>query len=156
MMKKLSLLAVLLCIIWKSAIAESDYHSVHDLPAVTSPRWETRYEAHGRTISVDVDVTIPDVDNAPVITVRRMPPLAESVCSELEVWCAQAEKEDRINRYSFRSSDFCTQVTHALPPAWGKSRDSEFVAGAMGQNLFDLYEFDMDKAYADNNELTAA
>ena len=97
MMKKLSLLAALLCMVCASALAESKYYSIHDLPAVTSSRWEARYEAHGRTISVDVDVTIPDVDNAPVITVRRMPPLAKSVCSELEAWCAQAEKEDHIN-----------------------------------------------------------
>ena len=156
MMKKLSLLAALLCMVCASALAESQYYSIHDLPAVTSPRWEARYEAHGRTISVDVDVTIPDVDNAPVITVRQMPPLAGSVCSELEAWCEQAEKEDHINRYSFRSNDYSTQVTHALPPAWGKNRDSEFVAGAMGQNLYDLYEFDMDQAYADNNKLTVA
>ena len=156
MMKRLSSLVVLLCMICTSAIAESGYYSVDDLPAVTSPHWETRYEAHGRTIEVDVDVTIPEVDRAPVITVRRMPPFAESVCSELEAWCAQAEKDDHVNRYSFRSNDYSTQMTHALPPAWGKSRDSEFVAGAMSQNLFDLYEFDIDQAYADNNELTVA
>ena len=156
MMKKLSLFAVLLCIICTSAIAESGYYSVHDLPAVTSPRWEAQYEDHGRIISVDVDVTIPDVDIAPVITVRQMPPLTESVCSELEAWCEQAEKEDRVNRYSFRSNNYSTSVTYALPPSWGETRDSEFVAGAMGQNLFDLYEYDMDKAYADNNVLTVA
>lgn len=154
MMKKLSLLAVLLCMICTTAIAESSHYSIRDLPVFTSPRWETRYEAHSRTIEVDVDVTIPEADHAPVITARRMPPLTESVCSELEAWCAQAEKEDRVNRYSFRSNDYSTQVTHALPPAWGKSRDSEFVNGAMGQNLFDLYEYDMDQAYADNNALT--
>lgn len=103
-----------------------------------------------------MDVTIPEADRAPVITVRRMPPLPESVCSGLEAWCAQAEKEDRVNRYAFRSNDYSTQVTHALPPSWGETRDSAFVAGAMGQNLCDLYAFDMDKAYADNNALTVA
>ena len=117
MMKKLSLLAALLCMVCTSAIAESGYYSVHDLPAVTSPRWEAQYEDHGRIISVDVDVAIPDVDIAPVITVRQMPPLTESVCSELEAWCEQAEKEDRVNRYSFRSNNYSTSVTYALPPS---------------------------------------
>lgn len=153
-MKKLLILIMMLCAICFSALAENAYYSISDLPATTSSRWEAQYEAHGRTITVDVDIDVPQVAAAPVITVRRMPPLAESVCSELEAWCAQAEKDDRINRYSFRSNDFSTQVTHALPPAWGKTRDSEFVAGTMSQTLFDLCAPDLNKAYADNNALT--
>lgn len=155
-MRKLCLFIVLTCIVFSSASAEAGYYSIRDLPAVTSPRWSAQYDAAGRTIEVDVDVVIPQAEYAPVITVRHMPPLDEAVCSTLDARYIQAEKEDCINRYSFRSNDFSTQVTHAIPPAWGANRDSEFVAGAMSQELYDLYEFDLNTAYADNNTLTVA
>ena len=155
-MKKLSLFLALMCIIFTSASAETGYYSIGDLPTVTAPSWVVQYNAAGRTIEVDVDVVIPQVNHAPVITVRQMPPLDESVYRTLDAWYAQAEKDDRINRYSFRSNDYSTQVTHALPPSWGENRNSDFVAGAMSQELYDLYDFDMNTAYADNNTLTLA
>lgn len=155
-MKKLCFLAAVLCVLCASAAAAPGYYTIRDLPAATSPRWVAQYEAHGRLIQVDVDVIIPDADGAPVLTVEQMPPLSAPLCSQLEAWCAQAEREDAINRYAFRSNGYSTLVTHALPPAWGHTRYSEFITGAMGQKLFDLYAFDMDTAYADNNALTVA
>lgn len=155
-MKKLSTFIALICFAFTSASAEVGYYSIRDLPSVTSPQWKTQYHATNHTIEVDVDVVIPEVECAPVITVRQMPALNETVYRTLDAWYAQAEKDDRINRYSFRSNDYSTQVTHALPPAWGENRDSDFVAGAMSQEFYDLYDFDMNTAYADNNTLTIA
>lgn len=155
-MKKLLLLLLLIGCMVQTAIAENILYAVCDLPSVTSSHWNAQYEAYGRTIQVNVPITIPAVDTAPVIAVRRMPALSEPVRSELAAWYAQAEKDDPINRYAFSSNDYSTRITHALPPAWGKDRSSQFIAGSMEQNLFDLYDFDMDKAYADNNTLTVA
>ena len=137
-MKKLSTFIALICFAFTSASAEVGYYSIRDLPSVTSPQWKTQYHATNHTIEVDVDVVIPEVECAPVITVRQMPALNETVYRTLDAWYAQAEKDDRINRYSFRSNDYSTQVTHALPPAWGENRDSDFVAGAMSQEFYDL------------------
>ena len=97
-MKKLSLFLALMCIIFTSASAETGYYSIGDLPTVTAPSWVAQYNAAGCTIEVDVDVVIPQVNHAPVITVRQMPPLDESVYRTLDAWYAQAEKDDRINR----------------------------------------------------------
>ena len=103
-----------------------------------------------------MEVSIPAVSSAPVITVQKAEPIAEPLNSELKAWYTQAKKDDLINRYSFRSNDFSTNITHAVPPSWGKDRDSEFVAGAMSETAYDLYEYDPDTAYAENNPLTVA
>lgn len=158
-MKKLLalVLVVMLCMMGISvAMADTPLYSIQQLPAVTSPQWQQTYEAYGRTIEVNADVNIPDVATVPIITVQAASPVAEPLYSELKAWYTQAKKDDKVNQYTFRSTNFNTAVTHATPPAWGDTRDSEFVAGAMGQNQFDLYEFDLNAAYADNNALTVA
>lgn len=139
-----------------AAMADVPLYSIRELSAVTSPEWQQTYEAYGRTIEVDAEVRIPDAAAAPVIAVQAASPVAEPLYSELKAWYTQAKKDDRVNQYAFRSTNFNTAVTHATPPAWGDTRDSEFVAGAMGQNQFDLYKFDLNAAYADNNALTVA
>jgi len=157
-MKKISILTmvVMLCMMCVpgSAMADSRLYSIAELPAHTTSHWQQTYEAYGRTIDVNIEVEIPNVSSAPVITVRRAAPIAEPLNSELKAWYKQAEKEDRVNRYSFRSNDFSTNFTHAVPPAWGEDRDSEFVVGAMSQRMQDLYDYDLGTPYAENNPLT--
>ena len=103
-MKKVSILmmVVMLCMMCVpgGAVAENKLYSITQLPAHTTPQWQQTYEVYGRTIDVDVDVEIPNVSSAPVITVRRTDPIAEPLNSELKAWYKQAEKEDRVNRYS--------------------------------------------------------
>lgn len=157
-MKKVSILmmVVMLCMMCvpDGTMAENKLYSITELPAHTTSHWQQTYEAYGRTIDVDVDVEIPNVSSAPVITVRRADPIAEPLNSELKAWYKQAEKEDRVNSYSYRSNDFSTNFTHATPPAWGKDRDSEFVVGAMSQRMQDLYDYALGMTYAENNPLT--
>lgn len=136
--------------------AETPRYSIQQLPGATAATWQQTYEAHGRSIEVDTAISIPSADTAPILTVQAAPPIEELLYSQLKAWYTQAKKDDRVNSYAFRSTDFNTAITHATPPAWGDTRDSEFVAGAMGQNQFDLYEFDLNAAYADNNVLTVA
>lgn len=136
--------------------AETQHYSIQQLPGETTAAWQQTYQAHGRIIDVNVTIDIPIADAAPVLTVTAAQPLAEPLYSELKAWCAQAKQDDKVNNYAFRSTNFSTAVTHATPPAWGDTRNSEFVAGVMGEDQFDLYRFDMNTAYADNNPLTVA
>ncbi len=154
-MKKLILLVALLCL-FQPALAEEQRCSIRDLPSVTAPRWQQTYEAHGRVIAVDVEVRIPDAEAAPVLLVKAADPIAEPAYSRLKNAYEQAKNADLINRYSFLSNDFRTGIVHAYPPAWGETRNSEFVAGVMGQSAFDLSDYHMDEAYAENNPLTVS
>ena len=49
-----------------AAMADTRTFSIKELPDVTSPRWKQTYEAYGRTIDVDVEIIIPEVENAKI------------------------------------------------------------------------------------------
>lgn len=156
-MKKLRFISLFLALLMHahSAAGETLY-AIQQLPDATSSAWQQTYEAHGRTIAVDVPISIPQAAAAPVICVRNAAPVAEPLFSQLTAWCRNALEDDPVNRYAFKSNDFSTTLTHATPPAWGKTRSDEFIAGAMGQSSADLYRYDENTAYAENNPLTVA
>ena len=76
------------CLACLSAGAEETRYSIQQLPGMTTSRWQQTYEAYGRAIQVDVDVSIPQAQAAPVLTVQAAPPLDEPLRSELEAWYA--------------------------------------------------------------------
>lgn len=84
--RALRLLAVFLaalCLHGSSrALAGPAYQSVRELRASTAQGWHQTYEAHGRTIRVDVEVEVPDVDAFPILRVRLMPKRPEAVEAE--------------------------------------------------------------------------
>ena len=78
------LLAILFSALCASAaMAEAETFSIKELPGVTSPHWKQTYEAYGRTIDVNVDITIPETETAPVLKVCRAPVLEDPLRSEL-------------------------------------------------------------------------
>lgn len=139
-----------------SHAAAQALYAIQQLPDVTAAAWCQTYEACGRVIAVDVPITIPDASAAPVLFVRSAPPVAEPQYSQLTAWCQQSLLDDPVNSYSFKSNAFSTTLTHAIPPAWGKTRSDDFVAGAMSAASTDLYRYDENAAYAENNPLTVA
>ena len=80
---------LLLALLPERGFGETQRYSIRDLPAVTSPRWQQAYAAHGRIISVDVEVEIPQAEAAPVLLVRAAPPVEPSLAQTLEdFWCS--------------------------------------------------------------------
>lgn len=159
MMKKLvyiSLLFSLFMLLPGSGSAEMQRYSIQELSDVTSLHWHQTYEAYGRTIEVDEEIFIPNVSAAPVITVQSVPSIADPLFHELEAIYTKASKDDQINSYGFYSTDFNTTVIHAIPPGWGKTRDSEYNPNTMGWASHALYEYDRNTAYAEANSLTIA
>ena len=59
-------LLLILCLLPLSALAERPTLSVAELRAQTPKRWTQTYQAHGRTIAVDVPIEIPDVRQIPI------------------------------------------------------------------------------------------
>lgn len=146
------LLALLPCAVQ----GETLRYTIMDLPNVTSPRWEQSYKAYGRTINVNVEIEIPRVHTAPVITVGSAPPIEESLVKELEDSCEKALREDLVNSYYFESTDYSTKLGNAIPPVWGKTRDDDttYDQATMGWASHLLSDYNMEDAYADNNPLT--
>ena len=137
-----------------AAMAEAAPVSIKELPAVTSPRWKQTYEAHGRTINVDVDIYIPSAENAPVIKVQTALGIPEPENSKLVKEYKNADKEDKINSFCFESDDYSTYIQHAIPPLGGKTKKDLYNASTMRESVHDLPRYDENQAYAYNNKLT--
>ena len=71
-MRKITFLFCVLMIVPTLTLANSDMVSVSELrqQAETMGRWTKTYEAHGRTIEVDVPIIVPEVDEFPVFSVE--------------------------------------------------------------------------------------
>ena len=149
----LIMLSIVLCV--HHAMSELSPVPIAQLAKLTSSKWQQSYKAYGRTIDVNVELSIPEVDTIPVIKVRKAAPISEPRNSEIEDEYKKADEKDKINTYDYESVDFRTYVEHACPPSWGKNKkENVYKEGRMGSHVFDLLEYDEDKAYADNNPLT--
>ena len=71
-MKKIFAALCTLILIPMLALANSDMVSVSELrqQVEAMERWTQTYEAHGRTIEVDVPIIVPEVDEFPVFSVE--------------------------------------------------------------------------------------
>ena len=84
-------LCALLCISGVCAIAEANgsaHHptlSVADVRQQTESGWHETYEAHGRTITVDVPIATPDVTAFPILRVDFVPKLSEEAAAPFKV-----------------------------------------------------------------------
>ena len=140
------LLAIMLgalCV--SAAAAETAAVSIKELPGVTSPRWKRGYEAYGRTIKVDVEVTIPEAETAPVLKVRRASPLTDPLRSELAEEYRKADKKDKKHYYDFDSTDFETlRLEHKYPILWGTSKKKDNLDGVTNTSS-DLINYDPDQ-----------
>ena len=142
----------ILCL--SAASAETEAVSVKELPGITSPEWKQTYEAYGRTIDVDVDITIPEVETVPMLKVRLDSRIAEPLKSELEAEYKAADRKDKQHHYEIESDEYFACVDHKIPLLWGKTKKKDTWTTAQGQENTDLFGWDMDWAYTENNPMT--
>ena len=70
----------------------------------------------------------------------------------MEKQCEAAMEADKVNSYSFKSTDFVTSYDYGTPPQWGKTQDAEYEM-TMGWDSHLLLDYSMNKAYAEDNDL---
>lgn len=68
-LKRLLLILLLTTLCMSQAIGETKYVSMAQLKGETAAGWHETYEAHGRTISVDVSVRLPEGNALPIVEV---------------------------------------------------------------------------------------
>ncbi len=73
-MKKILFALCVLMIVPTLALANSDMVSISELRQQVEAmgRWTKTYEAHGRTIEVDVPIIVPEVEVVPIVTVASV------------------------------------------------------------------------------------
>lgn len=54
-------------------VSAQDYYTLPEIYQQAQPGWHKTYEAHGRTIMIDLPITIPEVDVFPSLTASLMP-----------------------------------------------------------------------------------
>ena len=141
-----------LCV--SAAAAEAAAVPIKELPGVTSPRWKQNYEACGRTIDVDVDITIPEAETAPALKVRWASGLKDPQRSELAAEYEKADKEDKKHYYSFRNKKSLTLYLEHKWPLRGGTKKNKENWDKVSCDYSDLPRFDPDQAYAENNPMT--
>ena len=79
-MKKILFVLCVLLLVPTLALASGDMVSVSELRQQVEAmgRWTQTYEAHGRTIEVDVPIIVPEVDELPIVTVQAYNPYSET------------------------------------------------------------------------------
>lgn len=149
------LLTILFSVLYiTAAMAETRTFSIKELPEVTSPRWKQTYEAYGRSIDVDVEITIPEAETAPALKVQWAPALEDPLRSKLAAEYENADKEDNKHYYSFKSKKGLTlYLKHKWPLRGGSKKNKEDWTKVSGDEN-DLPRFDPDQAYAENNSMT--
>ena len=133
-----------LCI--TAAIAETQTFSIKELPGVTSSRWEQTYEAYGRTIRVNTDIVIPDMEKIPLLAVQPMEPLLEEEVQKYE------EMFSTPYSSKFLNDKYRTYISFSDHEGHPDLSNAEKVTTPNRP----LYEYDRNKAYTEDNDLTVA
>lgn len=77
-MKRMICLALCMMTLLASACAE-EYCSISEVCANTPARWTQTYDTKWRTIIIDTAIEVPQVDAFPILKVRKMPTVDESL-----------------------------------------------------------------------------
>ena len=96
-MRRILVMLRTLCMMAGAACAEAEYVSVSVLrgQAEAMGCWMQTYEAHGRTIDVDVPVIVPDVEQVPILQVK--PVMGHEIIENLDL--QKNEKNGAKNDY---------------------------------------------------------
>lgn len=76
-MRKIIMILAMLSFI--SAARAEEMYSVIDIRAQTPARWTQTYETKWRTVTIDTAIEVPQVDAFPILKVREMPAVDESL-----------------------------------------------------------------------------
>lgn len=151
-MKRVLMIVTVLMATWliQSVQAEGHMYSIEELNRMGQSEWKETYQANGRTVEVDCTVDIPDVSSFPVLTVQAMPPVEEPLYSALLQRYA-APKGTKLD-YEFRSNDYQTVLSYADPGGWDEKAGE--IPGKVTERWHSLLKYDLNGAYADNNDLS--
>ncbi len=109
--------------------------------------WENEYKAYGRTIKVNVDLTVPEKDIMPFLAVEPMNELSPEETDRFQKFIYTLDNNVENKIVNRKSTIVISYGDHKHHPDLS---DAEKVTTPYRT----LLEYDMNKAYAENNELT--
>lgn len=141
------------------AHAEQPTLSITELRQQTESGWHETYEAHGRSITVDIPIATPDVTALPILRVGFVPKISEEAAAPLKegmetllwnsVWM---HKEGKGFNGSFQNDDgelWYAPISESLSAQNAANGNIDFT-----MTTFPLANADLDTAYLDGSSLT--
>ena len=161
-------------------LASAQMVSISELydQAQTLGRWKASYEAHGRTIDVDIPIIVPEVEYCPVLTVNAVQPFSDEQMEEIKDRFSFRKQEGRyviqgeeagfeeragdIVKLSFTpkagSSDFIKErarVSVSCNDHLRKINEEMLMMGKVKSGAYYWgWEMERDTAYAEDNPMT--
>ena len=120
------------------ADSRAEYVSITDLIFDAEAGWHETYQAHGRTITVDIPVTIPKVDSFPIFRVEKQPAVPNGLLEGFDYATNQANclsfNRESPSRQPTKEGDAWFRETFILTPEkidWDKrlTLDNPITAG---------------------------
>jgi hypothetical protein len=110
------LLSLVLVLVWAPA-APAQAETIAQLRELAAQGWHQTYEAHGRTVAVDIPVQVPDADQYPVLQAAYMPPLDTPPVSDwADVTLFQDTGFFRLDSHSPQNMQKAGQANRNDPP----------------------------------------
>lgn len=96
-----------LLILLLPALAQGEMVSIAGLQAQAQElgRWTATYEAHGRTIEVDIPIIVPDVQQCPIVAVEGQTPQATGALRGLVPKSGRKPEDDRLCVYTLTGEE---------------------------------------------------
>ena len=116
--------------------------------AAAPDRWQGEYQAYGRTIKVDTEITVPEKTSFPILAVEEMKELSTEDIKKYKEYFEALEKGGRKNCFQSRYNLIHIQYFDH------KSHPDASNPGLVTTPAHMLPEYDPDKAYAEDNDLT--
>ena len=113
-------------------------------------RWKGEYRAYGRTIKIDTEITIPEKTSFPILAVEKTKELSPEEVKKHEEYFKTLEKGGRKN--CFWSRDNKIHISYFDH----KSHPDVSNPGLVTTPAHMLTEYDVNKAYAEDNDLTVS
>ena len=146
-MKKVLALLMLMLMLSSSAAPAREKLSVVELAAQTPAEWRQTYDAHGRTIKIDVPIEIPNVNTFPVLIGAKR---NSRVSDELVHYYENMEHTFDEVIYSNTEVKFTTTVNNPTRSRTNNRNDPGFIY----EHDLELRNCDWNKAYAEENDKT--
>ena len=163
-MKKILFALCVLMIVPTLALANSDMVSISELRQQVEAmgRWTKTYEAHGRTIEVDVPIRVPSAEKVPILECVPWK-ISEKMTDEIKKETKTEEYDDIINFESLNDkgtdahyfgilSKERFEVYHDSPSMLLSRKPQDFLKTEKTEIPID--EINENEAYAEDNALT--
>lgn len=144
----------LLCILPHPYARASDLYSIKTLRDASNTHWKQSYQAYGRTIDIDIEYEIPQVNDAPVLKVEKWIPVDPEEYNKWALYFSSPYNQSQ-DFYGFQTSQTDERIDEGKMSFWFNVFDSSALFGKTKQAFSsDPRNADWRHSYAEDHPLS--